>query len=783
MSTAPITVHSSTHWFYHGEMVRHLPVRAWGREHRTFHAYLDRYGTTEKGYDYTTAQAVIIAAYDSTVVDIETKVPLEDGGPDVKEIGPLRYRVRLDAQRRVLLRWKVQEEQLRKWTSDPTGTLFSSTKPVSIIAGHSKVGVMRLPDEYPTNYRPEFIVAMQGRNGVFEAALPQELAGTEFVTIPLKYYNPRYSSGSKGPIDMDSDTGDVIRFVALSSNTILRRWDSTQWRYAIVDTLQAGEVYTDTASITNHRWSASKPVHCMQYGKSFVRFNAGTPSYFADPFMQAVPPIDRWVQRIVFTSIESSYNYCSIVFRGEDHSKIYVDGSPLTTKGDKALVWCTDPTYRYVVVELAPGDHAVVTTEPGVRFMAWPYGTQEGVMGGPSHGSLGAVELTLPCEDSIVIQHESDCLNWETTARTTSTSGACAQMFDAVALSSANMAMTLMHGPTGDSVGFRVVVLDSLKDATLTARITSRSGRYVDVEYRYVAPSFSIDLADINFGAVLLGTQSCDTITIFNRNTSQPLRITGIRAQYRPGAYSFAPNTAVIPPNGSIKVRVCATVDELGETIDTVVLDIGCMQLLASELRVRGEEPTVFVTDTTWENACAGEAVAKSFEIINGGKVDIIILDIGPLKDSAGHFEAQFKTEKLPIVLRSDERIVVDVVFRPLMLKTFDLEHRIHVNTNAKRVDTIAVLRAFCDATSVADENTGQISIAPQPYQRSSGLPLLIESERTIEQVCLYDLDGRKLFSSTVPSIDPAAFTGPGLYLVHVITSTGPVTLPVVYLE
>ncbi len=41
----------------------------------------------------------------------------------------------------------------------------------------------------------------------------------------------------------------------------------------------------------------------------------------------------------------------------------------------------------------------------------------------------------------------------------------------------------------------------------------------------------------------------------------------------------------------------------------------------------------------------------------------------------------------------------------------------------------------------------------------------------------------RFLHATTEDSIEPATFTGPGLYLVLVITSSGPVTMPVICLE
>jgi hypothetical protein len=178
---------------------------------------------------------------------------------------------------------------------------------------------------------------------------------------------------------------------------------------------------------------------------------------------------------------------------------------------------------------------------------------------------------------------------------------------------------------------------------------------------------------------------------------------------------------------------------------------------------------------------CGVANVMKRFEIVNGGGFDIDVTAIWPLSDDAGHFQVDLGAGVPPYTLGVGQRRTYNVTFRSLGLTSFDILQEVLVSSTASTGDSIAVLRATCVASSVQDDEQLQlqITIHPQPYRRSSGLPLTVTAPGSILSLTLYDLAGRKLATSPEPSMDPAAFTGPGLYIIHVITDSGPVTLPV----
>lgn len=771
-ASAPISVYTSTHWARHGELVRHLPIGAWGTSYRTFHAYLDRYGTYAKGYDYVTAQAVVVAAFDSTVVDIDTKVPLEDGGPDVTEIAPLRYRVTLNAEQRVLLRWKVQSSLLKDWSSDPTGTLFTATKPISIIAGHGKVAMLRMPDSLTITTSPFVTAATMVRNGIFESALPEEFAGTEFITVPLQH---EYSRPA------EADTGDIVRFIALTPNTELSRWDPDQQRFVRVATLQAGDVYTDTSVVSDQRWRSNHPVQCMQYGKAYAHVD-GFLIDAGSPMMLSVPPIERWVDGARFLMTENSKPFCALVFRSDATNTIMINDQRLADVAGDSIKLCKDRNYAYVNLAVSRDFNHVSSTDPTVRLLVLPYQTLDGYQGGRAHGTIGGIDLTLPCEDTIIVDHRMSCLEWETTTYTSSGRTSCGSIFEGYVRSSSNMNFEVLPVAEGDSLRFKVNVADSLKNGDLVARVVTRSGTWADIEYRYNAPSTVSSRKRIDFGTVAFDSTRCDTVSIYNTSDTDTLIVRDLRVLYHPNTYTIRPNNAVIPPNGSMVVEVCGRPTDVREALDTLVLDLGCVELKTVELRIRGERPVIYVSDQTWGNVCGVAAMRKTFEIVNGGKVDLVITDIEPLRDSAGHFEVELGPI-LPLTLHAGQNYTMYATFRSLSLESFDLEHHVIVHSNAIGVDSIAVLKAECIANSVEEPIDQVPSISPQPYRLSSGLPLEVRSSDPIVQITVYDINGRKLHTTTEDSIEPATFTGPGLYLVHVITSSGPVTMPVICLE
>ncbi|MBS1562716.1 MAG: IgGFc-binding protein [Bacteroidetes bacterium] len=153
--------------------------------------------------------------------------------------------------------------------------MITSSKPIAVISGHTKVAIMRYPDVMPPKWISPDGVETSGsflRNNVHDALLPQELAGTEFVTIPTMY-TPRRTVDSVAdlgvPYGIDDNRGDVIRFNAIEDGTELS-YVSEYGDSVPVRTLHANESYIVPTQIDAAMWRTSKPATCALYGKSWA---------------------------------------------------------------------------------------------------------------------------------------------------------------------------------------------------------------------------------------------------------------------------------------------------------------------------------------------------------------------------------------------------------------------------------------------------------------------------------------------------------------------------------
>jgi hypothetical protein len=82
----PISVFTYQAWFGNGELARHLPTEAWGKNYFTMNFYQDRYGAGS-GYKYRPSQILVIAEKDNTVVTYTPTFDTEGGreNPSVRK--------------------------------------------------------------------------------------------------------------------------------------------------------------------------------------------------------------------------------------------------------------------------------------------------------------------------------------------------------------------------------------------------------------------------------------------------------------------------------------------------------------------------------------------------------------------------------------------------------------------------------------------------------------------------------------------------------------------------
>jgi len=243
-SDEPISVSTFQPWINDGELARHLPVEGWGTAYRTLNFHQDHMMELLRDeVVYSGSQILIIANYDNTVVTYTPNFDTEGGtdAPSVSRGGS--GTITLDRGQTFLIRAKLDPERSLDDAVDLSGTLVRATKPIGVISGHVKLGLVHMPLAMP------LMPVYSGSNiraNVHDAVLPIELAGSEFVTLPIRYGSSRTIQGIM--VDVAQNTpGDVVRFVGIEDNTIVESMRSNGSGFIRRFTLNRGESRYETS--------------------------------------------------------------------------------------------------------------------------------------------------------------------------------------------------------------------------------------------------------------------------------------------------------------------------------------------------------------------------------------------------------------------------------------------------------------------------------------------------------------------------------------------------------
>ncbi len=714
-SDKPISVTTYQAWQGNGEMARHLPVEGWGKNYYTMNFYQDRYGT-DANPKYRPSQILIMADRDQTVVTYTPTVDTEGGveAPSTRKGTP--QTITLDKGETYLIRSKIFPLENKEFTSDLSGTSIRSNKPIGVVSGHTKVGIMRYPDVLP----PTGMFAAEAhfvRNNVHDAMLPHEMAGKQFVTAPIMYTAMRVT-GVTAEFGIDDDRGDVIRVVATEDNTTVRamRQDGSGlknvWLLA-----KKGDTRVETSLQEATFWESDKPIIMGQYGKSYAKIlppggvindvdakkddqTQGHPTVVSGmPMLQYIPSVDRWVEYGVFYAPEGMDNFFNIAFKTTDIGKIKVDGRMLNSfSGSMRPITGTE--YAYIRTAIGTGDHVVESVDPSVRWAAWNYGSLDGLAQGRAYGTPIAIDMAIPCNDSLSVNEVIVCGDVDGEGKILPENSPCGSIFAVYAESLTNYELIVDENfISGDKKAkFFVKVLDKKQDATATIRVVSRSGKWVERTYTYVADKIAFDPASVQFGAIAMGAPGVTKqITVTNLSSDRPVEIKNLRMKSFPNIFTPSPRSFTLAPSASQIVDITAVINSSATIIDTVIAELACFNVNLSEVQVRGEAPQIFVGDQTWVNVPASSpGIPKEVEIKNASKVDLIITgydqSLLPIDNSTGKNFFNPQNLNLPMTLKAGKSHVFTVTYSPNgdAVNT----HRVDVPfySNAKEVDSIAVL-------------------------------------------------------------------------------------------
>jgi len=719
-SDKPISVTTYQAWQGNGEMARHLPVEGWGKAYYSMNFYQDRYGT-DANPKYRPSQILIMADRDQTVVTYTPTVDTEGGSEAPSTRKGSSQTVTLEKGETFLIKSKIFPLQNKEWTSDLSGTLIKSNKPIGVVSGHTKVGIMRYPDVLP----PTGMFAAEAhfvRNNVHDAMLPFEMAGTRFVTAPVMYTATRVTGVAGTEFGIDDDRGDVIRVVATEDNTTVKSMRQDGSGLKNVSLLKKkGDWYVETSLQEATYWETDKPVTMGQYGKSYAKVlppgglvndvegkkddeTQGHPTVVSGmPMLQYIPSVDRWVEYGVFYSPEGMDNFFNITFKTSEIGKIKVDGKLLNSFSG-AMRPLQGTEFSYIRTAIGTGDHVVESVDPTVKWAAWNYGSLDGLAQGRAYGTPVAIDMAIPCDDSLDVEEVIVCGDVDGEGIIMPENSTCGSIFAVYAESMTNYELIVDENfVSGDKKArFTVKVLDKKIDGTATIRVVSRSGKWVERTYTYVADKIAFDPASIQFGAIAMGAPGMTKqFTITNLSSDRPVTIKSLRMKAFPNVFSVAANTMplTLAPSETKTLDVTAVINGSATITDTIIAELECFDVNLSEVQVRGEAPQIFVGDQTWVNIPASSpGIVKQVEIKNASKVDLIItgydqsLMPATNSDPTIHF---FNPQNLnlPMTLKANESHIFSVTYSPN--GEADVPHVVNVPfySNAKEVDSIAVLK------------------------------------------------------------------------------------------
>ncbi|MBU3699124.1 MAG: T9SS type A sorting domain-containing protein [Candidatus Kapabacteria bacterium] len=788
---APIWVTTLQQWNGNGETANHLPVEGWGKNYYTMNFYQDRYGTQADGYSYRPSQILVIADNDSTVLSYAPAFDTEGGESNPSVRKGATQTVVLNKGETFLIKSKIDEANNKEWITDLSGTMIRSSKPVGVISGHTKVGILRYPD---------FLGGLRGsssahfvRNNVHDAMLPLEMAGKKFVTVPCRYTSTRVTGKAPAESGAEDDRGDVIRVIALEDSTTVKSLSQDGSSFKNEFILKKGETRIVPSVEVQTYWESDKPILMGQYGKSYAEVRGlgirgsskgeesalGHPTVESGmPMLQVVPSVDRYVDYGVFRAPEGMDNFVSIVFKADEITKIKYKGKSLNVMFGGAMRSITGTPYACITSPIGAGEHVIESIDPNVRWAAWTYGSMDGLSQGRAYGTPVAVDVSIPCNDSLIVTDEIDCGDASVKGLVVANGQTCAALYGVIPIELNNYRMEIdTNFASGDSsVTFNIKVIDKQQSASAKVRLVSRSGRYVERQYSFDATKLSVLPDHVQFGTVKRADTSARSLTrelkVSNPYNNRSITIDRVRFLSTMGVFS-------VDTTGPIKLEASKSRTflikaeprkALTDTIvDSIFFDIGCSKY-GSKLSIAFEPvlPVINVSNLSWDNSIdPPNSRRKSIVVRNTGDGDLHIHNYDRAKLDSSDYSNRFVSvtnidSLLPLIIAPQDSAIFIVQYMPRGDMDILNKDTIIFYSNTRGGDSICYLTGVVWSTSRTPEDVDNhdnhlLSVRPNPslgefFVTLPSTPDLIELQ-------VFDILGHVVWQTAINSPSPSMQT------------------------
>ncbi|MBK6760673.1 MAG: IgGFc-binding protein [Ignavibacteria bacterium] len=537
----PVTVSTYIGWNANTLITRAQPVESWGTEYLVSTLPQDLLRTQLNGISSRAGYIVIVASEDETTVNVQLSAKVVSGADVFASSPGEALSVSLKRGEAICLEAEDLGESF-VWApiTDLTGTVVTSNKPISVLAGHLKTGMYRR-EIYTIagQQRPDHL----GRTPMAEFLPPMDRAGSSFVTVPIVYHyrNISLAEARGGPYEV---RGDMIRFVAVDAPITITR-NEGQTAQVVARLKRRGEVFEAKIQERAAVWTCTGRALAQQYGKGAiyplpVGLPSGqpqgiTPVGFAEPWYAGSPvlvgatPVSQWVNSATFSAPPELPSTVCIITTNEGIGSLKVNNVGATSFLSSGFVPITGTPYVYIRSRVAT-NHLTITSPLG--FTATMYGHIEGNhVKDPgteelatiiSHGQNVGYATSVDCDDSLYYDVVDSCGAWSGVISVSSNS-LCSRIVQTYLLQSDNATIATK---TIDAQSLRLVAkaIDGSATASLIVRCVTSSGRYIDIPHTFTPTNVQVTPDSIDLGLTPLRTPTCVDVVVINKEQmSSPL--------------------------------------------------------------------------------------------------------------------------------------------------------------------------------------------------------------------------------------------------------------------
>lgn len=762
-SDVAVTVLTEVRFNGAGELSTHIPIPFLGTKYHVVSWPADRSVVKQASRTITPGFALITATEDNTYIDITptwTLAASSDGKEPDWQTGAKKT-ILLHKYQTYLIYSKATHQDVDLQRADITGTRIESTKPISVQSGHTKGSVIHAADTTSFNGVVFGSPLHFLRNCIQDVVYPDEMAGTEYVVVPKKHTDLRVPHGRSKITNFHSDSGEVVRVIAVNNNTSVFKLDNNgvQKEVAI---LQEGQYYTDSNVVKTSVYRSSLPTLCVQYskswcnyvpsnlGKTIVEEIEGHPTTEAGmPAMALVPPTNRWVSYAMSNGVEGKDNFVNIVIASSDSSKVeFVKNGPGGTKKIPfTKVNNTDFSYFSTKV---PAGVAIISANAGAKFYVSTYNSLDGINQGSAGATVQNVNLANSKGEENIVLLEVPVVENNTCGKRnfeyvlSGTSGLAQISF----VENTNSVLRLAENTTNKFQGnFEIYPLDNTKPASAIVRVVAKNGTYKEVSYSSASGVIIGNNTLTDLGTLPLGLLFDVQIPLYNSGVETVnISDVGINGE---GLKTLSTNLPLqIIPHDTVNFSATMIANSVGKKYLDVTINDKCVTKADSVFLVSIHRGEVKIILPRHDSIQAGSERILETSIKNTGTVDVQLDSVWLTSNVIGQFMLT-ENPSVPHVLNVGDSVSYSVRCSTSN-NNLGLQYgTIHVIGNNKTVSLQEqfVVTVIGDTLSILDDDKAG-NKGPYAISRGSSLNLRVQPESIFS---ILTTTGKIVFTGIVP--------------------------------